>query len=295
LPVDQYIGGIEHAILHLLYARFVTMVLNDFGLVDFEEPFTNLFNQGMITRFSEESGRIEKMSKSRGNTVSPDGLIEKMGADTERVYTLFLGPPEDEVEWNDKAVSGAYRFLKRIWRAAEKVADAPATAAGDEDLERLRHVTIERVSRDMESFKFNTVVAALMELMNGLGRALEEQTASKEVCEAALETLLQLLYPFAPHLTEELWESRGHSETLLDSSWPEYEEEKLQTARVTIVVQIDGKLRDRLEVAAEAAEEEVVETVMSSPQVEKHLTGRDVAKTIVVPGRLVNLVTRPSA
>jgi leucyl-tRNA synthetase len=294
-PVDQYIGGIEHAILHLLYARFLTLVLKEFGLVDFEEPFTNLFNQGMITRFSEDSGRIEKMSKSRGNTVSPDGLIDQMGADTERVYTLFLGPPEDEVEWNDEAVSGAYRFLNRVWRAAGRLNDAPPTAPADEDLERLRHVTIERVTRDMDRFKFNTVVAALMELMNGLGRALEEQTASKMVCEAAFDTLLQLLYPFAPHVTEELWETRGHPETLLDSSWPDFDEEKLQTERVTLVVQIDGKLRDRLEVAADAAEKEVVESVMASPQVEKHLAGRQVAKTIVVPGRLVNLVTRPSA
>src|SRR5512134_2961751 len=138
-PVDQYIGGIEHAILHLLYARFVCRVLHDFGLVGFEEPFTNLFNQGMITRFAEKSGRVEKMSKSRGNTVSPDELIDAMGADTERVYTLFLGPPEDEVEWNDEAVAGAYRFLGRLWRASEAVDDAPPTAPADAALERLRH------------------------------------------------------------------------------------------------------------------------------------------------------------
>ena len=166
-PVDQYIGGIEHAILHLLYARFVCKVLHDFGLVDFDEPFTRLFNQGMITRYAEETGRIEKMSKSRGNTVSPDDLIDAMGADTERVYTLFIGPPEEEVEWNDEAVTGAHRFLKRLWRASRAVADAPATVTGDgdSDLERLRHETIKRVSEDMERFKFNTAVAALMELL----------------------------------------------------------------------------------------------------------------------------------
>lgn len=294
-PVEQYIGGIEHAILHLLYARFVTRVLRDFGLIEFKEPFLNLFNQGMITRFSEESGRIEKMSKSRGNTVSPDGLIEDMGADTERVYTLFLGPPEEEVEWNDEAVSGAYRFLNRIWRAAQKLEEAPATGPRDEDLERLRNVAIERVSRDMERFKFNTVVAALMELMNGLAKALDEKTASRGVCEQAFDTLMQLLHPLAPHITEELWEARGHSETLMDSSWPSYDESKLQTSQVTIVVQIDGKLRDRVEVAAELAESEILETVMASAKVEQHLAGREIAKKIVVPGRLVNLVTRPSA
>ncbi len=294
-PVDQYIGGIEHAILHLLYARFVTLVLKDFGMVDFEEPFTNLFNQGMITSFSEESGRIEKMSKSRGNTVSPDELIEQMGADTERVYTLFIGPPADEVEWNQDAVSGAYRFLKRIWRAGELIDSAPPTGPADDELERLRHVTVERVSRDMEKFKFNTVVAALMELMNGLAKALEEQSASKLVCQETFDTLLALLHPFAPHITEELWEQRGHPETLFDSSWPEYDESKLQAARVTIVLQIDGKLRDRVEVPAEAGEAEVLETALASPKAEQHLAGREIVKKIVVPGRLVNLVTRPSA
>ncbi len=294
-PVDQYIGGIEHAILHLLYARFVTLVLREFGLIEFEEPFTNLFNQGMITRFSEESGRIEKMSKSRGNTISPDRLIDEMGADTERVYTLFLGPPDEEVEWNQEAVSGAYRFLNRVWRAAEKLAEAPPTGPADDELERLRHVAIERVTRDMEKFKFNTVVAALMELMNALGKALEERTASRLTCEQTFDTLLMLLHPFAPHLTEELWEARGHPENLLESQWPSYDEAKLQASRVTIVVQIDGKLRDRLDVAVEAAESEVVDAVMASPKVEQHLEGREVAKTILVPGRLINLVTRPSA
>ena len=225
-PIDQYMGGIEHAILHLLYARFVCRVLHDFGMVGFEEPFSRLFNQGMITRYAEKTGRIEKMSKSKGNTVSPNQLIEDMGADTERVYTLFLGPPEDEVEWNDEAVSGAYRFLNRIWRLAEAVEDAPPTGPADEELERLQHETIERVTRDMERFKFNTAVAALMEFVNGLSRALEDQTASKGRCDESLDCLLRLLHPMAPHITEELWERRGHLESLLDSGWPEFDESK---------------------------------------------------------------------
>jgi leucyl-tRNA synthetase len=294
-PVDQYIGGIEHAILHLLYSRFVCRVLHDFGLVGFEEPFANLFNQGMITRYSEKSGRIEKMSKSRGNTVSPDELIDAMGADTERVYTLFIGPPEKEAEWSDEAVSGAYRFLGRVWRMAEKVGEAPPIAPADAELERERHAAIQRVTHSMERFHFNTAVAALMELCNALSRALEDKTASRLVCEAAFDTLLQLLHPMAPHLTEELWERRGHVEMLLDTSWPEYDEAKLRRERVSLVVQIDGKLRDRVEVDADAAEQEVRAAALASAKVQEHLAGREIAKAVVVPGRLINLVTRRSA
>ncbi len=291
-PVDQYIGGIEHAILHLLYARFVCKVLHDFELVPFDEPFTNLFNQGMITRYAASSGRVEKMSKSRGNTVSPDQLIDEMGADTERVYTLFLGPPEEEVEWTDEAVTGAYRFLNRLWRAGEALEAAPATAPADDELERLRHETIKRVSADMERFKFNTAVAAQMELLNGLTRALEEKTASKRRCEATFDTLLQLLHPVAPHVTEELWERRGHLGRLLESSWPEHDPAKLVRDRLTIVVQVDGKLRGRLEVDAEAGEAEIREAALESESVRRHLEGAALAKAVYVPGRLINLVTR---
>jgi leucyl-tRNA synthetase len=294
-PVDQYIGGIEHAILHLLYARFICRVLHDFGLVGFEEPFVNLFNQGMITRYSEKSGRVEKMSKSRGNTVSPDELIDSMGADTERVYTLFIGPPEKEAEWSDEAVSGAYRFLGRVWRMAEKLPEAPAIAPADSELERERHAAIQRVTSSMERFHFNTAVAALMELGNALSRALEEKTASRLRCDETFDTLLQLLHPMAPHITEELWERRGHVEELLDTTWPEYDDAKLRRARISLVVQIDGKLRDRVEVDADAAEKEVRAAALASAKVQEHLAGREVAKAVVVPGRLINLVTRRSA
>jgi leucyl-tRNA synthetase len=291
-PVDQYIGGIEHAILHLLYARFICRVLHDMGLVPFEEPFTNLFNQGMITRFAEKTGRVEKMSKSKGNAVSPDPLIDEMGADTERVYTLFLGPPEDEVEWSDEAVSGAYRFLNRIWRVAQRLDDCPPTAPSDPALERLRHVTIQRVTRDLDRFKFNTAVAALMEFLNGLTRAVEEKTASKICCEAALDTLVQLLHPMAPHITEELWEARGHGESLLDTDWPQLDESKLEREQFLLVVQVDGKLRDRIEVESAWREAEVRRAVLESPKVLEHLGGRAIQKFVFIPGRLVNLVTR---
>ena len=294
-PVDQYIGGIEHAILHLLYARFICRVLHDFGLVGFEEPFTDLFNQGMITRFAEKTGRVEKMSKSRGNTVSPDVLIEQMGADTERVYTLFLGPPEKEAEWSDEAVAGAYRFLNRLWKTAERLHEAPPTAPADEELERQRHLAIQKVTHSMERFSFNTAVAALMELQNSLTRALEDQTASRLRCEETFDTLVQLLHPMAPHVTEELWEQRGHVETLLDTDWPQFDEGKIRRKRITLVVQVDGKLRDRVEVDAEAPEKEIREAALESDKVQEHLAGRELARAVVVPGRLINLVTRRSA
>ncbi|MDH3744501.1 MAG: leucine--tRNA ligase [Acidobacteriota bacterium] len=292
MPVDQYIGGIEHAILHLLYARFVCRVLHDFGLVPVEEPFERLFNQGMITHYAEASGRVEKMSKSRGNTVSPDGLIERMGADTERVYTLFLGPPEDEVEWNDDAVLGAYRFLNRVNRIQENLAAVPPHGPSDEELERSCHETIKRVTSDLERFKFNTAVAALMELQSSLTRAVEGKTASKLVCEQTFDTLLKLLYPMAPHLCEELWEARGHGDMLLDTDWPQHDESKLARDRLTLVIQIDGKLRDRIEVDSDESEEAVKKLVLETDKVKQHLAGRDVAKTVLIPGRLVNLVTR---
>ena len=291
MPVDQYIGGIEHAILHLLYARFVCRVLFDFGLAPVEEPFRNLFNQGMITRYAEASGRIEKMSKSRGNTVSPDQLIEEMGADTERVYTLFLGPPEDEVEWNDEAVSGAYRFLNRTWRLQERLAEVPPNGLDDASLERAVHQTIERVTRDLEKFKFNTAIAALMELINALSKAIETSSASKRVCDEAYDVLIRLLHPMAPHLTEELWELRGHPDSLLETDWPSFDAAKLETQSVTLVIQIDGKLRDRITVAADAGGDEIRELVLANETVQRYLEGRDPAKFIHVPGRLVNLVT----
>ncbi|HEX9942118.1 MAG TPA: leucine--tRNA ligase [Thermoanaerobaculia bacterium] len=295
MPVDQYIGGIEHAILHLLYARFICKVLHDFGYVAVEEPFQNLFNQGMITRYAEKSGRVEKMSKSRGNTVSPDELIEEMGADTERVYTLFIGPPEKEAEWSDEAVAGANRFLLRIWRMLERLPEAPPTAPADSELERERHATIQRVTHSLQRFSFNTAVAALMELSNSLSRALEEQTASRLRCEETFDTLVQLLHPMAPHITEELWERRGYTESLLETSWPEHDEKKLRRERIHLVVQVDGKLRDRVEVDAAADEKQVRAAVLASPKVKEHLAGREVAKAVLVPGRLINLVTRKSA
>ncbi len=290
-PVDQYIGGIEHAILHLLYARFICRVLHDFELVPFEEPFTKLFNQGMITRYAEATGRIEKMSKSRGNTVSPDELIDRMGADTERVYTLFLGPPEDEVEWNDDAVQGAYRFLGRVWRLPERI-DKAGSVEGAEDgaIERARHRTIQRVSDDFERFKFNTAIAALMELLNLVSKALESGRVSRGVAQQVLETMLQLLHPAAPHITEEMWERLGHSESLLDGAWPTWDEQQLSEETMTLVIQVNGKLRSRIEVPAGLGRQEIEQRALEADNIEDYLAAGEVRKVIYVPGRLVNIV-----
>ncbi|HVR96606.1 MAG TPA: class I tRNA ligase family protein [Thermoanaerobaculia bacterium] len=279
LPVDQYISGAEHATRHLLYARFICRVLYDLGMVGFEEPFTRLFSPRAISR-------------------PPDGPIEEMGApgaDIERVYTLFLGPPEKEAEWNDEAVAGVWRFLNRVWRLGERLSETPYTAPADAALERERHAAIQRVTQGAQRFHFNTAVAALMELSSALARAIDEQTASRLVCEETFDTLLQLLHPMAPHITEELWERRGYVETLLETDWPEYDEKKLQRARISLVVQVDGKLRDRVEVDAGAGEREARAAALDSAKVQEHLAGREVVKAVLVPGRLINLVTRRSA
>ena len=205
------------------------------------------------------------------------------------------GPPEKEAEWSDEAVSGAWRFLQRVWRIGERLSETPPIAPADANLERERHATIQRVTHSFERFHFNSAVAALMELSNALTRAIEEKTASRLVCEAAFDTLLQLLHPMAPHITAELWERRDHVEDILDTDWPLHDEAKLRRDRIELVVQVDGKLRDRVEVDAGASDKEIREAALASPKVREHVGGRDVAKAVVVPGRLINLVTRRSA
>jgi len=278
LPVDHYLCGVEGHTLRLLHARFLCRVLHDLGCVAVEEPFSSVV---VVTP-------LRRRAAVKETATSP-------GADAARVYALFVGPPEKEAEWSGEAVAGAHRFLEQVWRIGERLHGAPPIAPADGALERERHAAIERVTRSLKGFRFNTAVPALMRLANKLSRALEEQTASRLRCEEAFDTLLQLLHPLAPHITEELWERRDHVETLLDSSWPEYDEGKLRRARIELVVQVDGKLRDRVEVDAEATEKEARAAAMASPNVEEHLAGREVAKAVFVPGRLINLVTRRSA
>ncbi len=294
MPVDQYVGGIEHAILHLLYSRFICRVLKDMGLVDLEEPFARLFNQGMITKANPKTGKIEKMSKSRGNTVSPDDLISRLGADTVRMYTLFIGPPEKESEWSEDGVLGAHRFLNRVNDlcvriAARNVAEAPTS---DTELTRLEHRTVRRVTEDSSRFHFHTAVAALMEYQRGIADALESGDESPGVVRRAVKTLLKLLHPIAPHLTDEWWQRFGETRLLLETPWPGWDPELATTLRVTLVVQVNGKVRGRLDVDRGAGEGEALTLAREDERIRTWLDGKELVRAVFVPDRLLNLVVR---
>ena len=291
MPVDLYIGGVEHAILHLMYARFLYKVLSDFGMVPGDEPFSVLFNQGMIVSKSSITGRLEKMSKSKGNVVAPDALIARYGADTERVYTLFMGPPEKEAEWTDEGVLGAHRFLQRVWAFQDAMGGAKARAGDAAANERLRiatHRAIKRVNDDLARYHPNTAIAAMMELVNSISEA--QKNASEGVLREAYEALLRLLHPFAPHISEELWLRTGHEGSLLRAGWPTYDAELLSRQRVTLAVQVNGKLRATIEVDpgldAEAA------SAVAREAAAKWLEGKELVKVVHVPDRMVSLVVR---
>jgi leucyl-tRNA synthetase len=296
LPVDQYIGGVEHAILHLMYARFFTKALTDLGHLDVQEPFANLFAQGMITRDGA------KMSKSKGNTVAPAEYVERYGADTARTYVCFMGPPERGGDWSDEGVEGVNRFLARLWRLCVEVderttANSPGGAPDGPARELLAkaHWAIEKATADFErGFQFNTVIAAVMELVNDAYR-LKDGLYGDPQGEAALrfatETASSLIFPFAPHLGAEVFE-RITGERVWERPWPEADPALLASDTVTLIVQVNGKLRDRIEAPAEAPKEQLLELARDSEKVGKHLDGKEVVKEIVVPGKLVNLVVR---
>ncbi|MBN2684209.1 MAG: leucine--tRNA ligase [Pontiellaceae bacterium] len=303
MPVNQYIGGIEHAILHLLYARFFTKVIKDLGLIDFDEPFGQLFTQGMICKKGPD-GNLYKMSKSKGNVVSPEELLKKYGADTVRLYTLFIGPPEKEAEWQDSGVEGAYRFLKRIWRrmADNKAILAEATSSSldiskmnepERDLYRKTHETIQQITRGLDgAFTFNTAIAAIMELMNAIDHlkiADDSSDSAKSVFRDAIEKVVLLISPFAPHIAEELWIELGHDAGIMNAEWPVVNEEALKRNALQLVVQVNGKVRDKITVSASASNDEIEAAAMASEKVQQWLEGKTIRKVIVVPGRLVNI------
>jgi leucyl-tRNA synthetase len=280
LPVNQYIGGIEHAILHLMYARFFTKALYDLGIVGFVEPFARLFNQGMIYRFGA------KMSKSKGNVVAPDELLEEFGADALRVYILFMGPADQDKEWQETGVEGASRFLRRLWRAVEEQLERPDTGVTTgTPLARKAHQTIAKVSDDIERrFVFNTPVSAVMELLNAIGDEPDDPAA-----RFAVETAVSLIQPYAPHIAEELWSALGGSR-LWAEPWPVADESQLERETIVLVCQVNGKVRDRVEVPAGLPDEELVRLARSSERVQAHLNGGEPRKVIVVPDKLVNFV-----
>ncbi|NPV29265.1 MAG: leucine--tRNA ligase [Firmicutes bacterium] len=304
MPVDQYIGGVEHAILHLMYARFFTKVLYDLGLVPVDEPFTNLLTQGMVLKDGA------KMSKSRGNVVSPEEIIEAYGADTARLFILFAAPPERDLDWSDQGVEGSFRFINRVWRLVTGAAPEIRGAGGsnfegaelspaDRDLRRATHRTIQKVTEDIRTrFNFNTAVSALMELVNALYHYVDQvppERRNRGVLRESIVNLILLLAPFTPHLAEELWEVVGNSGSVHRERWPAFDPQALAEEEITIVVQVNGRVRDRLRVPAGVSLREMEEIVLAQPRVRALIQDKELLRVISVPGKLVNLVVREKA
>jgi leucyl-tRNA synthetase len=303
-PVDQYIGGIEHAILHLIYMRFFTKVMRDVGLVEFSEPVARLFTQGMVIKDGA------KMSKSKGNVVDPTEMCAKYGADTVRLYMLFAAPPEKDLEWSDAGIEGAARFLAKVYRLVSKHADnlrrvQALSTYGDRQGQftpqersvlRKAHQTLRHVTEDMEGrWHFNTDVAMSMELVNELTEAEGAVEAGKvrpEVHKAVLELLVMMLSLFAPHIADELWEGLGHAQPMLRVPWPPFDRELAAEDELEMPVQVNGKLRARIRVAVGAGEEEILARAQAEEKVVQHLTGKEIVKVVIVPQKLINIVAR---
>jgi len=289
LPVDLYTGGAEHAVMHLLYARFFIKALRDMGLVDFDEPFTHLFNQGVII------AEKQKMSKSRGNVITPDAYVSELGVDTVRAYLMFVAPWEQGGEWDDSGISGVSRWLNRVWNlvlGGYSCGDSIARIKAERDIYRIAHQTIRKVTNDLENIHFNTMIAILMELTNHLSKAKELGAITPSCWKWCRDKLLLLLAPTAPHLAEELWERIGHSYSIHNQSWPVWDEELAKDEEITLVVQVNGKLRDRITVPAAITEAEARQIALERQRLKAYLEGKEIINIIYVPGRLVNLVVR---
>ena len=279
LPVDMYIGGVEHAVLHLLYSRFYTKFLYDIGVIDFDEPFQKLFNQGMITG---KNGI--KMSKSKGNVVSPDDLVRDYGCDSLRLYELFVGPPELDAEWDDRGIDGVYRFLNRFWKLAMDSKDADV--AETKEMVKIRHKLVYDVTQRLESFSLNTVISGFMEYNNKL---IDMAKKTGGIDKETMETFIQLLAPFAPHVAEELWQEYGHEDSVFHTQWPEADEEAMKDDEIEIPVQINGKTRAVISISAEASKEEAI--AAGKEAIADKLTG-NVVKEIYVPKKIINIVMK---
>ncbi len=299
MPVDQYIGGVEHAILHLMYARFFTKVLYDMKLCSHEEPFQNLLTQGMVLKDGA------KMSKSKGNVVSPEDIINKYGADTARLFILFAAPPERDLEWSDQGVEGCYRFLNRLWRLVDEcknlIDSLPASAANtsdelsgrDKDMLYTINYTVKKVTSDIEErFNFNTAISALMEMVNALYQYKEAEDRKANILVEGLQKLVVLMAPFAPHITEELWKMLGNGTSVHSQKWPAYNEDALVRDSITMVVQVNGKVRSKIEIPAQMDRDEAVKRAMADHKIQSYIDGKNIVNTIVVPGKLINVVVR---
>ena len=295
MNVDQYIGGVEHAILHLMYARFFQMALYDMGLVKDEEPFKNLLTQGMVNKDGK------KMSKSLGNVVSPEEIINKYGADTARLFILFAAPPERELDWSDAGVEGSYRFLNRVYRLVyeikEKYPEVPSAfeikTDADKSLNYTLNFTIKKVSEDVGGrFSFNTAISSIMELVNEMYRYKEQGCVNEGLLGKAVKDLILILSPFVPHICEEMWEHIGQTESVTTMSWPEYDEDALVKESVEVVVQINGKVKEKMMVAADAGKSELEKIALENERIKALLDGKTVVKVVAVPGRLINIVVK---
>ncbi|MCK4994856.1 MAG: class I tRNA ligase family protein, partial [Candidatus Omnitrophica bacterium] len=294
MKVDQYIGGIEHAVLHLLYSRFFTKFLNSIGMVDFKEPFDKLLTQGMVLKDGEV------MSKSKGNIVDPDEMIKKFGADSLRICILFAAPPEAEFDWNDRGMDGAWRFLNRVWTAAnslvemKKKCQSTESMPEDKDLEFKMHSAIKKVTAEMNGgFKFNTAISTMMELTNAIVPALRNAQENKKLSKAlidAIQMLILMLAPITPHMCEELWQLLGSKESIVNAPWPVFDEKKLVQDEITIVIQIDSKVRSKVTVPADISNEDLKKIVLDDAKVKDRLKDKQIKKFIIVPKKLANLV-----
>ncbi len=302
LPVDQYIGGIEHAVLHLLYARFFVKALRDLGYWNLDEPFTHLLTQGMVLKDGA------KMSKSKGNVVDPDEMIDRFGADTVRLYCLFASPPEKDLEWSDSAIEGSHRFLNRLWRLLQELSPVLSPVGPcldilqqdlnpqEKELRAKEHETMRRATRDMlDKFQFNTAIAGTMELVNAVNQAREELTSRESGCKllsSSLSTVLTILAPITPHICEELWAQMGYQTPLAQTRWPTYDSQALQREEILIVVQVNGKVRSKIQVPADLDQEELKSMALEDPKIQSHIQHQSVSKVIVVPKKLVNIVVQ---
>ncbi|MGL5695190.1 MAG: leucine--tRNA ligase [Peptostreptococcaceae bacterium] len=294
MPVDQYIGGVEHAIMHLLYSRFFVKAFNDMGLVDFKEPFKNLLTQGMVLKEGT------KMSKSKGNVVSPLEIIEEFGADTARLFVLFAAPPERDLDWSEQGVEGCYRFLNRVYRLVDELSDVAKSdvtlgelTKEDKAMRYTIHATLKKVTEDLsEKFGFNTAISALMELINEMYKYKELDSRKDAVIKEGIETIVTILAPFTPHIGEELWTMIGKDGSVFDIIWPKYDETALVKDEVEVVVQINGKVRGKLTVAANVSREEMQELAMADEKIKALVEGKTIVKVVAVPKKLVNIVVK---
>jgi leucyl-tRNA synthetase len=289
MPIDLYTGGAEHAVMHLLYARFFIKALRDIGLVEFDEPFTRLFNQGIVI------ANKQKMSKSRGNVVNPDAYVSELGADSVRIYLMFVAPWEQGGEWNDSGISGTSRWLNRLWKLVLEEYQ-PKEEASDENkqkvLQRIIHQTIKKVTEDLEKMRFNTMIATLMELTNNLAKTKEDGSISRDDWDEAIKMLLLLLAPAASHITEELWQRTGRAYSIHNQPWPAWDRELAKNEAITLIVQVNGKQRDKIEVPASITNDEARALALDRQRVKPYIEGKQIAQIIYVPGRLINLVVK---